>query len=186
MFRKLFPSETVKLSGHLARLTHEERQQRFMGTLADEAVRKHCERINWCRTVVIGFFDSGVLRGSAEVHLSDNRFPLWCEVAIAVETAWQEHGVATELLRRVLVIARNRASRGLRINCFGDNQRVQHLALKFGAQFHGATGQSDADILAPAPTYWSLCEEAIDDAIGWMSFWFDSPAAGERLSPAMS
>ena len=38
-----------------------------MGALSDEAVREHCERIDWFRTAVIGFFDAGVLRGAAEL-----------------------------------------------------------------------------------------------------------------------
>jgi GNAT superfamily N-acetyltransferase len=171
--RKLLPSEAGKLRDHLARLTREQRSLRFMGALDDDAVAEHCECLNWFRTMVIGFFDAGVLRGVAELQVADNHFPILCEVAITVETAWQDHGVATELLRRVLIIARNRSARGVQINCFGDNYRIQHVARKFGAQFRCRAGESEAEISTPAPTYWSLCEEAIADGLGWMSFWFD-------------
>ena len=171
--RKLLPSEADKLRDHLVRLTREQRSLRFMGTLDDVAVGEHCGRLNWFRTVVIGYFDAGVLRGAAELQVVDNHFPILCEVAITVETAWQEQGVATELLRRVLVIARNRSARGVQINCFGDNYRIQHVAQKFGAHFRSRGGESEAEIPTPAPTYWSHCEEAIDDGLGWMNFWFD-------------
>jgi GNAT superfamily N-acetyltransferase len=171
--RKLLPSEAAKLSGHLARLTPAARSFRFMGGVGDVAVAEHCERLNWFRTVVIGSFDSGVLRGAAELHVVDNHLPVLCEVAITVEGAWQDQGVATELLRRVLVIARNRSARGVQINCFGDNYRIQHIARKFGAQFCRQAGESEAEIPTPAPTYLSLCEEMMNDGFGWMSFWLD-------------
>ena len=144
-----------------------------MGGVGDVAVRAHCERLNWFRTVVIACFDAGVLRGAAELHVVDNHLPVLCEVAITVEEAWQDQGVATELLRRVLVIASNRSARGVQINCFGDNYQIQHIAQKFGAQFRGRAGESEAEIPTPAPTYSSLCEEMTDDGFGWMSFWLD-------------
>jgi RimJ/RimL family protein N-acetyltransferase len=179
--RKIFPAEVTQLSHHLARLTREQRSLRFMGYLDDAAVAKHCARINWLRTVVIGCFDGGVLRGAAELDVAHHQFPILCEVAITVETAWQERGVATDLLRRVVVIARNRTARGVQVNCFSDNYRIQRIAQKFGASFRSRFGESAAEIPTPGPTYWSLCEEWIDDGIGWMSVCFDQIAAQTRI-----
>jgi RimJ/RimL family protein N-acetyltransferase len=173
MYRKLFPGEAAALGEHLARLTREERMLRFMGQLHDAAVREHCERLDWSRTVVIGFFDAGVLRGAAELHLNDDQIPVSSEAAITVETPWQDQGVATELLRRALLIARNRSARGVRLNCFADNYRMQHVAQKFGAQFHCRAGESEAEIAAAAPTYSSIFEEAIDSGFGWMHALFN-------------
>ena len=183
-FRKLLPREMGALSAHLARLTDEERVFRFMGALGPISVRDHCEGINWLQTVVVGFFESGVLRGSAEVHPADDRFPMSCEVAIAVETAWQKSGVETELLHRALVIARNRATRELLIACFVDNHRIQNVARKFGARFRSRAGQSDAAIRIAAPSYSSLCEEVINDGFGWMSFWSGPIAAATHCAAA--
>jgi RimJ/RimL family protein N-acetyltransferase len=183
-FRKLLCSETGALGDHLARLTAEERLFRFMGALDAASVRAHCERINWLQTVVVGFFEAGVLRGSAEVHLVDAGFPRCYEVAIAVETAWQEHGVATQLLNRALLITRNRAARELRIYCFVDNHRIQQLARKFGARFLSRAGQADAAIRVADPSYSSLCEEVINDGVGWLNFWSAPMAAATRRAPA--
>ena len=172
--RRLLPSEAAKLGGHLARLTPEERALRFMGAMSDEAVRDHCERIDWFRTVVIGFFDAGVLRGAAELWVDYRHFPLCCEAAVTVEAPWQTHGVATELLRRSLLIAQNRGACSVHIQCFGDNRRMQNIARKFGAHFRCQSGQCDADILTPAPSCASLYEEATDENIGWMRCWLDA------------
>lgn len=133
--RKLLPTDGAKLADHFARLTCEQRSLRFMGTLDDVAVAEHWERLNWFQSAVIGFFDAGVLRGAAELQVADNHFPILCEVGITVESHWQDSGVATELLRRVLVIARNRSARGIRTNCLRNNYRIQHIAQKFGANF---------------------------------------------------
>jgi RimJ/RimL family protein N-acetyltransferase len=171
--RKLFPSEATTLSDHLIRLTLDARSLRFMGGMHDVAVREHCARLNWFRTVVIGYFDEGVLRGAAELHVADKLRPDLCEVAITVEAAWQNQGVGTELLRRILVIARNRSARGVLINCFGENYPIQHIARKFGARFRSRAGESEAEIPTRAPTYFSLYEEVVDDWFGWMSVCFD-------------
>ncbi len=183
-YRKLLPTEARSLAGHLGRLTRNDRSLRFMGALSDAAIDAHCKEIHWFRTVVIGFFDAGVLRGAAEVQVADKRMPMLCEVAITVETAWQDQGVGTELLRRAVLIARNRAARGLQISCFSDNYRIQHVAAKFGAHFRSRAGHSEADLETPAPTYWSLCEEAAEDGVGWMNYWFDQTAANlPRFAP---
>ena len=151
--------------------------------------RSTAEELDWFRIVVIGIFDAGVLRGCAEMNIPDRRHPILCEVAITVETAWQHHGIATELLRRVLVVAQNRSVRGLHITCFGHNHRIQHIAEKFGARFRSRDGESEADIPTGAPTYSSLCEETIDDGFGCMNIWFDYVARrlralhGTGLSP---
>jgi hypothetical protein len=124
-----------------------------------------------------------VLRGAAELQIADDHFPILCEAAITVETAWQDQGVATALLHRAVVIARNRSARGVKINCLGDNYRIQHIAQKFGAHFHREAGESEAEIPTPAPTYWSLCEEAIAEGFGWMSFWFDQLSSRPSITP---
>ncbi len=158
---------------------------RFMGTVHDVAVEEHCRRLDWFRAVVIGFFDAGVLRGAAELQAASSGFPILFEVAVTVETPWQDRGVATELLRRVQLIARNRSSRGVQINCFGDNYRMQHVAQKFGAHFHSSAGESEAKMPTPAPTCWSLYEEMIDDGLGWVRFWLDrsSPLQSPSMEP---
>ena len=179
-YRKLFPAEARSLAAHLGRLTLNDRSLRFMGAMRDAAIDAHCEGLDWLRTVVIGFFEAGVLRAAAEIQLADKRMPVLCEVAVTVETQWQDQGVGTELLRRAVLIVRNRAARGLHISCFSDNYRIQHVASKFGAHFHSRAGHSEADILTPAPTVWSLYEEAAEDGVSWMNLWFDQT---RRLLP---
>ena len=183
-YRKLFPADARGLAAHLGRLTLNDRSLRFMGATRDEAIDAHCKGLDWLRTVVIGLFDAGVLRGAAEVQIADKRMPMLCEVAVTVETTWQDQGLGSELLRRAVLIARNRAARGLHISCFSDNYRIQHVAAKFGAHFRSRAGHAEADILTSAPTVWSLYEEAAEDGVSWMNFWLDE--TGRLLPPFTS
>ncbi|MGA2776774.1 MAG: GNAT family N-acetyltransferase [Steroidobacteraceae bacterium] len=176
-YRKLLPTEGRMLADHLGRLTRNEKSLRFMGALSDTAIESHCNGLDWCRTVVIGFFDERILRGAAEIQVADKHRPMLYEIAVTVETAWQDQGVGTEFVRRALLITRNRSARGLHITCFSDNYRIQHVAGKFGAHFHSRAGHAEADILTQPATYWSLCAEAADDGFAWANFWLAQTAA---------
>lgn len=176
IIRKLLPGEGGRLQRHLLRLTHEDRTLRFMGCVANDVLAEYCADIDWARTVVVGFFSAGVLRGAAELHVATHQFSLTGEVAISVETAWQHRGIATELLSRVIVIASNRWSRTLEMDSLHHNYRIRQLARKFGARYRSTAGTSVAEIAVPAPTYLSLWRETIDDGFGWMSVWLGSTA----------
>lgn len=189
--RKLLPTDIGELRDHLLRLTPADRVRRFMGTVDDSQVSKHCEQLDARRSIVLGHFSAGVLRGAAELQLIEAQTPMPCELAITVETPWQDHGVGTELLRRGLVLARNRGARGVQLNCFGDNYRIQHIVQKLGVHVRHEMGASEAEIPTAAPTYWSLYEELIDDGVGWLSLWSDvvsgtRPIASDRSSATRS
>ncbi len=153
-----------------------------MGGLTDAAVERHCKQLDWLRSVVIGYFEAGILRGAAELQLADGHVPFVCEVALTVETAWQDRGVATELMRRTLIVARNRSARCVRVICLGDNHRIQHVAHKFGAHFQTSGGESVGEIVTAPPTHASFYEEAIDDGFGWFAAAMDPLKA--LLQPA--
>jgi RimJ/RimL family protein N-acetyltransferase len=176
-YRKLLPADGPAFAQHLGRLSGADRRLRFMGGMSDEAVRAHARRLDWLRCIVIGYFDRGTLRGAAEIQLAERGLPLRFEGAFTVETAWQGRGVGTELLRRALTVARNRAAQGLRISCFSDNHRIQHIGQKFGAEFHQRAGQADGEIRLAAPTLGSVCSEGCDESWGWLLLWLDRAAA---------
>ncbi|MEX0760677.1 MAG: hypothetical protein WD100_13935, partial [Tistlia sp.] len=75
-------------------------------------------------------------------------------------------GIGSDLLRRALVLARNRSARSLCMLCLLDNRRMQHIARKFEGSLSLLDGQAEADILVPYPTQGSLWEEAFADGLG--------------------
>jgi|SRR5271155_262607 len=136
------------------------------GHRSDGAVVAYCDHIDWHRGCVIGCFIEGTLRAVAELVFDDLHRPTRVEVAVSVETQWQDQGIAAELLRYAVVIARNRSVRTLYMICLIENGRMRHVARHFTDDLHFCEGQAEADIVIPFPTYLSLCTEAALDAIG--------------------
>lgn len=161
--RKLLAVERWKLRDHLLRLAPHDRQLRFRGTLSDHAIAVYCDRGELARGYVSGCFIDGVLRGAAELHIDGPHFSKRGEVAFSVETPWQNQGIASELLRRTLVIARNRSVRTLYMTCLLDNRPMQRVARKFSDDLRFRDGDVEADIVVPFPSYLSLGAEAQSD-----------------------
>jgi len=172
VFRKLLPAERGKLRDHLLRLSAEDRSLRFAGALSEAAVAGYCDRIDWWRGYVVGCFVAGVLRGVAELRFVSGPFSARGEAAVSVETEWQDQGIGFELLRRALVIARNRSIRTISMICLLDNWRMRRIAENL-ADLHMRAGEMEADIVVPLPTHLSLYEEAAADGFALLGAWLD-------------
>ncbi len=172
VFRKLLPYEIWRLSEHLLRLTAEDRRLRFFAGVNDDYIANHCRHIDGLHAVVIGFFESGVLRGAAELHLASDFGPR-AELAITVERAWQAHHIGTELLGHAITIAENRGVRTIAMVCLLDNRRMQHIARKFTARLEIVDDQAEAQLKVPFPTQLSLWQEAAMDGMGLMTSWLE-------------
>ncbi len=163
IFRKLGPTDQGRLAAHLLRLDASDRQMRFGGSLGDRSIRAYCERIDWPRATILGCFVQGELRGVAELVLTGADFPGKAELALTVEKPFQNRGIGTELLRRILVIARNRYLTTVYMICLLENQEMRHMARKFAARLVIREGQVEGKIWPPWPTYLSFFEEAASD-----------------------
>ncbi len=179
VFRALFPSETEILIGHYLRLEPADRELRFFARVSDDYLKRHCERIDWQHACLIGCFIDGVLRGVAELHVDRSSGPAHGEVSVSVEPAWQHEGIGTELLRRVLMVARNRLVRSLTLSCLLDNRPMQRLVRKFSDELQLQDGEVNAAITVPYPTLLSLCDEAFLNGLGWMAAWGRSVKAAQ-------
>ena len=144
---------------------------RFGGSLSDAAIAEYCAGFEWRRDSAIGPFEAGVLRGVAELRFA-GAAPSSAEIAISVETPWQNQGVGFELLRRALITARNRRVRTVRMTCLLDNPRMQHLAGKF-SDLNLRDGAAEADIDIPDPSLLSLYDEAVADGLALLGSWLD-------------
>ncbi len=84
--------------------------------------------------------------------------------AFSIERPWQSHGVGTALLERTLLSARNRGIKTLRMDCLPENERMQQLARKFGADLTFEFGAVVGQVAPPGSTPLSLLCEAVVDA----------------------
>jgi len=147
-FRKLGRQDTARYAAHLRRLGAADRRARFMGELAPRAISRHIARLDWNRVVLLGCFVDGVLRGSAELHPGPDGIG---EAAFAVEARYQGHGLGTELVRRLLVIARRRALQEVVLICLAGNARIRRIVTKLSGSVSIDGGEATAAIeLLPA------------------------------------
>lgn len=180
VFRKLMPYEIWRLREHLLRLTPADRRLRFFAGVNDDFIHDHCRRLDALRAIVIGFFEDGVLRGAAELHLAGDLAGR-AELAITVESGWQGHHIGTELLGHAITIAENRGMRSIEMVCLIDNRRMQHVARKFTDRLDVVEDQAEAHLKVPYPTQLSLWQEAAMDGIGLVTSWLEQfPFAGRR------
>jgi RimJ/RimL family protein N-acetyltransferase len=164
--RKLWAGDTAELIEHLRRLDADSRMRRFMALVSDDHVEAHARRAVRLDTVIYGYFDRGTLRAAAEMHPLRGAFSGEAEGAFSVERDWQEHGVGTELFRRLINAARNRGIRQLTLSCLPGNLAMQRLAEKFGAKVRIQDGEAIAHLSALGPTPLSLMTEAVADSTG--------------------
>ena len=163
LFRKLSSADRDRLTAHLLRLDDADRRMRFCGGVGEQRIRSYCAGLDWSKTTVLGYVERGELRAVSELVRTQTAFPGSAELALSVEKPLQNQGIGTELLRRALVIARNRYLSTVYMFCLRENQKMQHIARKFGAKLIIHPGEVEARIWPPWPTYLSLIEEAASD-----------------------
>jgi RimJ/RimL family protein N-acetyltransferase len=174
VYRKLLPTDLPEFRAHLLRLSPDDRQSRFWASVTDRAIADYCTRVDWLKTIIIGCFDDGALRGAAELRFEDPRVAWRAEVAVTVEASAQGQGVGTDLLGQLIVIARNRGLKSLIMLCLLDNARMQRIARRYDGALKIEQGQVEAGIAMPFPTQISLLQEALFDGRGLAATWWDT------------
>jgi RimJ/RimL family protein N-acetyltransferase len=169
MFRKLLPTDADQLRRHLLALSPAERRMRFHGAVADAVIERRCRRIDWFRTVAIGYVVAGRLRGAAELYFDRSLWPREAELAVTVETPWQGRGVGTELTRRAVMVARNRGAERIVMLCLVENQPMRRIASKLAGALRHDGGAVAADVGLRRATPLSLLEELVQDGTGGWS-----------------
>lgn len=179
--RKMWMTETEKFRDHMLRLDEDSRKMRFGMAVDDRFIENYASRINAMQSLVYGYFVDGEIRGAAELRAIGEEQGSDAEAAFSVESAWQNHGVGTELLGRVIRAARNRGISRIYMNCLAENQKMQRLARKYEAELHFDHGEVVGKVVPSSPTYLSLWSEALDDTQGFAMAVLNLPL---RLTPA--
>lgn len=158
--RTLGPDDLAALEAHFLRLAGHDRRMRFCGDLNDAAIRRHCAMIDWARTRILGCEVDGTLRGAVELMVHPYPHTGEADLAMSIERAFQGRGLGVMLMRKALVLARNRCVGSVHMACMVGNRRMQKLAAKFGATLSLGEGEVAGRIRAPWPTTLTLVEEA--------------------------
>ncbi len=166
--RKLWPTETDKFRDHLLRLDKENRRMRFAHGVSDAFVEDYAARMSEMGALVYGFFVDGEVRAAAELKKLGITWGQEGEAAFSVEQPWQEQGIGTELMGRVIRAARNRGVQHLCISCLAENAKMRTIARKHKAELRFEYDEVIGEIVPEGPDYFSLLAEAVDDRLGYM------------------
>jgi RimJ/RimL family protein N-acetyltransferase len=146
--------ELPLLRDHLLRLDRTSRHDRFHGFMDDSFIKRYAEKCANDGTVIIAYFEDGVVRGAAELHPPEQSPDSQPEIAFSVETSARRKGVGSILFRKLIAEAHARGYRSLRITTGAQNEAMRTLANKFGANLTFRHGESSGSIdldRRPAP-----------------------------------
>jgi len=163
VYRKLLPTECHRYRAHLLRLDRADRYARFAGTVSDDTIERHVRTLDWNRTIIVGCFYQGELRGAVELCTDRTAWAEQAELGVSVEPLLQERGVGTTLVRRALTIARNRGISRVHMLCQADNRRMRALSRRFDGTLELEGSELTVTIDLPPANQFSLVLEAFED-----------------------
>jgi RimJ/RimL family protein N-acetyltransferase len=168
IIRRLWPTETDKFRDHLLRLDKDSRRLRFAHSVSDAFIEEYAGRMSEFGSLVYGYVVNGKVRGAAELRRLGDTWGEEAEAAFSVERVYQDQGVGSDLMGRVVRAARNRRIRRLYMSCLAENARMQVIAKKHEAVLRFEYGEVIGEILPDQPNYFSMMAEAAEDRVGFM------------------
>jgi hypothetical protein len=138
--------ELPLLRDHLLRLDRVSRHDRFQGFMDDSFIERYAAKCADDGTIIIAYFENGVVRGAAELHPPDQSPDSLPEIAFSVEASVRRQGVGSILFRKLIAEARSKGYHSLRITTGAQNHAMRALANKFGAHLTFRQGESTGSI----------------------------------------
>jgi GNAT superfamily N-acetyltransferase len=138
--------ELPLLRDHLLRLDRTSRHDRFHGFIDDSFIQRYAEKCANDGTVIIAYFEDGIVRGAAELHPPERSPDAQPEIAFSVERSVRRKGVGSILFQKLIQEAHAKGYRNLRITTGAQNDAMRALANKFGAHLTFRHGESTGSI----------------------------------------
>jgi RimJ/RimL family protein N-acetyltransferase len=166
--RKIWPLDAPKFRDHLLRLDKSSRRMRFAHGVSDSFIEDYAARMSDMGSVVYGYYVDGEVHAAAELRKLSDSWEPEAEAAFSVETAYQDQGLGSELMGRVIRTARNRGVQRLYMSCLAENSKMQAIARKHEADLRFEYGEVVGEIVPVEPNYFSILQEAVEDRVGYM------------------
>jgi GNAT superfamily N-acetyltransferase len=112
----------------------------------DSFIERYAAKCAGDGTIIIAYFENGVVRGAAELHPPDQSPDSLPEIAFSVEAGVRRQGVGSILFRKLIAEARSKGYHSLRITTGAQNHAMRALAHKFGAHLTFRHGESTGSI----------------------------------------
>lgn len=166
--RKLWSSEAAKFSEHLLRLDKASRRMRFAHSVSDSFIEDYATRMSDYGSVVYGYIEEDHVRAAAELRKLGDSWGNEAEAAFSVEAGFQNRGIGSDLMGRVIRSARNRGVQRIYLSCLPENAAMQTIARKYDAVLAFERGDVIGEIVPVGPDYFSVLAEAVDDRVSFM------------------
>lgn len=166
MTRRLWPSDASAVLDHHLRLDAQERYLRFGRAVSDEIVRAHCTGLDWSRSILLGTEEDGRLVAVAQLAImgpAPGTAIGQAEFAVSVEHSAQNRGIGSELLGRIITLARNRSIGRIYVVCLLENRRMQRIAKKHEAMLEVIDTEVEGRIDLKAASPLTLLQEMSDE-----------------------
>jgi GNAT superfamily N-acetyltransferase len=169
--RRLYRPDLPKFRAHLVRLDPQTRYDRFGLQVSDDYLKNYADLCFEPGAITYGYFEDGLIRGGAELRViaapasgaaSGHKD---AEAAFSVERPWRRRQIGTELMKHVVLAARNRRIQTLTIFCLRHNQAMLNLARKFEADLEFEHNDVTGHLVARAPNALSLWREFVDNTL---------------------
>ena len=174
--RKLWKNDIPEITQHLLRLDHKARRSRFGIFVKDSFIKTYAERLIGVDTLVFGAFIDDRLRAIGELRGIFKTWPHEAELAVSVETEWQDKGIGSALFDRLVTASRNRGVNSLNVLFFKENKRMKSIAAKHHPRIRSESDQVEATFSSPWATPVSLAREMMQDASAYIRQVFYSAA----------
>ncbi len=171
--RKLWPMEADKFRDHLLRLDTTSRRMRFAHAVSDSFIIDYASRMSANGAIVYGYVENDRVGAVAELRKIGDTWGHQAEAAFSVEAEFQQKGIATELLGRVIRSARNRGVSTVIMSCLADNAKMQAVARHHDAALHFEQGEVIGEIAPHGANPLSMFAEAVEDRMGYLLAIFD-------------
>src|SRR5204863_3220886 len=158
--RKLWPTETDKFRDHMLRLDKDSRRMRFAHSVSDSFIEDYSSRMAEFGSVVYGYVADSRVRAAAELRRLGDSWGEEAEAAFSVEKVYQDQGIGSELMGRIVRAARNRGIRRLYMSCLAENSKMQAIARKHEADLRFEYGEVIGEIMPDTPNYFSIMAAA--------------------------
>src|ERR1700724_2216238 len=122
--------ELPLLRVHLLRLDPASRHDRFNGFMDDGFIERYAAKCADDGTIIVAYFENGVVRGAAELHPPDQSPDSLPEIAFSVEASVRRQGVGIILFKKLIAEARWKGYKNLRITTGAGNEAMKALANK--------------------------------------------------------
>lgn len=166
--RKLYATEYHRYRDHLLRLDADSRRMRFGMHVDDAFITDYSRRLNDLKSIVYGHIVDGEVRAAAELRPLAVNARGEAEAAFSVEKEWQDSGIGTDLLGRLVRAARNRSISRVYMNCLAENRKMQAVAKKHDAILQFENGDVVGRVAPSNAHYFSIWREAVEDEMGFV------------------